>query len=1236
MERLRKGNSRTGKAIVLLLTVVMLMGIMLTPMTAMATENEIQAAGDMIPDENYSIDAAEDQTEEPVEESVKYQAEEAAVFDVGDATQEQIYNATNAVITAMDTLVPAEDQTEEPVTQSVSVELWNSKDAALSSAWLRDTATLTTTTDGKTTITLFTQGAEQGSMTAYLKGLSVDGTFADAVTSGTLVEGENFPESFTVEITPDMTGTQSIPVRVRYTPYPVPNEFPFPDGHEVAAHLHIIWDAGEEEPDAPGEEKPPTVDEDELADGNYTISGQALKAAEDVKSMLHGYLVTPDAIPVLVANGKITLTLKFDMGNYSLTKLEQKVGDDFEERQPIETDTYALPVDALTDEATIRVTIGGTPMGPQTARLVLDPDTLVPAEDQTEEPVTQSVSVELWNSTDAALSSAWLRDTATLTTTADGKTAITLFTQGAGQGSMTAYLKGLSVDGTFADATASGTLVEGENFPESFTVEITPNMTSTQSIPLKVRYTPYPVPNGFPFPDGHEVAAHLHIIWDAGEKEPDAPGEEEPDAPGADKTALGAALTIAKAVTKGNKTDSAWQRLQTAIAEAQTVFDADDATQEQTDNAKKAVIASVDEFAASSDKPEEAIDKDNLPDGTYFLTADMVQINRTNLSMVNDAINHNVTLNVIGGLYYIAVDFAGVYIGNDLGYLSGLKYYDAGFAFGAYGVPQGTLVPATVLSWQTDGKGEYIVDAYNNKNNPYPKRLQFPLVNKADYEGNFVPVQVFVPIMEAMMQGNGAQDVLLRLDWTSLKVKTDENGENPGNNDNNANNNDNSNDNNNNNNNNTGEQTAPVKTELAAHLAFAKSIEQGNYTDISYQILQSTIKVAQGVYDSKYATQTEINEQISILTNAVNGLTLRPAEVVNKYGMTDGKYEVRVDLWHATQDKASMGNGSLNHSGLIEVVGDTLYMSVSVHPIQVGAVTASLSSLQIKQANGSYVYAEVTARNIAGNKPSAYRFVLPSKDTYIPVRVDPQVSVMGNETVDARLYISWDTLTKVSADTTVSGNVSLTALSSEVVVSQKQTLSNSTGGVKVEADANVLPDGTTLGAREITSGEDYNKAAKALDGIVKSFVLYDITLTGPNGDTVQPNGKVKVSIPLPPGMDAAAILIYRINADGSKTLMEGSAEGGFVVFTTTHFSLYAVGERVEETVITKTAVVADTLVDDTYVPLTADVPLTAGGKSGVSLLWLLIPIAGAAILAAVFIVRRKLRMQEMTEVFAQK
>ena len=57
----------------------------------------------------------------------------------------------------------------------------------------------------------------------------------------------------------------------------------------------------------------------------------------------------------------------------------------------------------------------------------------------------------------------------------------------------------------------------------------------------------------------------------------------------------------------------------------------------------------------------------------------------------------------------------------------------------------------------------------------YPDQIKFPLVADAlaDEDG-YVPLHVFVPVMEDISAGTGDQDVLLKLDWSTLTETTED------------------------------------------------------------------------------------------------------------------------------------------------------------------------------------------------------------------------------------------------------------------------------------------------------------------------------------------------------------------------------------------------------------------------------------------------------------------------------
>lgn len=154
-------------------------------------------------------------------------------------------------------------------------------------------------------------------------------------------------------------------------------------------------------------------------------------------------------------------------------------------------------------------------------------------------------------------------------------------------------------------------------------------------------------------------------------------------------------------------------------------------------------------------------DTEELEDGVYSLYAEMVKPDKTTYSMANSAINHNVQLEIKDGDYYLTVQFMGLSIYNQYGFLSELYYYDSGYTLNDYGFPQGNVSNAEVLEYYD------VVDQYNDEQHLYPKVLKFPLVDK--YLSEYAALRVFVPIMEAISDGTGTQSVFMKLHWDTLE-----------------------------------------------------------------------------------------------------------------------------------------------------------------------------------------------------------------------------------------------------------------------------------------------------------------------------------------------------------------------------------------------------------------------------------------------------------------------------------
>ena len=245
--------------------------------------------------------------------------------------------------------------------------------------------------------------------------------------------------------------------------------------------------------------------------------------------------------------------------------------------------------------------------------------------------------------------------------------------------------------------------------------------------------------------------------------------EENPELTEA-RTNLKNAIDEARKVELGNKTVSAFNELTAAINSAQATYEKSNVTVDELNKQVETLNAAVETFNNSADASK--LNPVNLEDGDYKVYVDMKKIDKATDSMSNNAIDHWINLNVTNGVYTATLDFKGMTISGKFGYLQTLKYYDAGYTYDAAGNPHGTLKDTTVLTTQKDAQGNDIIDNFNDKNNLYPDTMSFPLVDKGTQE--FVPLQVFVPLMESLTAGTGTQDVLMRIDWTSLKTADDD------------------------------------------------------------------------------------------------------------------------------------------------------------------------------------------------------------------------------------------------------------------------------------------------------------------------------------------------------------------------------------------------------------------------------------------------------------------------------
>ena len=215
--------------------------------------------------------------------------------------------------------------------------------------------------------------------------------------------------------------------------------------------------------------------------------------------------------------------------------------------------------------------------------------------------------------------------------------------------------------------------------------------------------------------------------------------------------------------------------LKKAITAAEKVYKSDSSVQSEVDaqvSALSAAIRNLEKKAASdtsnssdSNSNSSGLDVKNLADGVYSVTGNMIKTDKSTASMSDEAINHTIKLTVKNGKYTLTLDFKGLTINGQLGYLGTLKYFKTGYTLDKNGTPQGTTARVNISSYQKYTTGALVSDNFGTD---YPDIVTFPLIKEALSDG-YVPLQVFVPIMDSISKGTGTQAVFLKLNWSSLK-----------------------------------------------------------------------------------------------------------------------------------------------------------------------------------------------------------------------------------------------------------------------------------------------------------------------------------------------------------------------------------------------------------------------------------------------------------------------------------
>jgi hypothetical protein len=297
----------------------------------------------------------------------------------------------------------------------------------------------------------------------------------------------------------------------------------------------------------------------------------------------------------------------------------------------------------------------------------------------------------------------------------------------------------------------------------------------------------------------------------------------------------------------------------------------------------------------------------------------------------------------------------------------------------------------------------------------------------------------------------------------------------------------------------------------------------------------------------------------------------------------DGKYYVNVALYHANLEQPSMGNVAFqkNPRALVITSGGRSVIQVATTPVETSGYTTAITEVEnstvIKSAsfttntkfdgvahNLTYVKVfqlSLSSPSYSGTQSVPVRFKVP----YTPMDIVLNTEASGGW-LSARLRIDWNSVTEAPANAELDPSESVAAGTSSLDTTDAPSASftDSATGIKLTASEGVIPKDAELSVKAITSGTDFTKAEAALKEVLATaetpkFKLYDISLIQ-SKVTIQPNGTVTITVPIPSDYDKAKVVFYRINDDGTATLIKGKVSSSNYEVGLSRLSLYALAE----------------------------------------------------------------------------
>lgn len=343
----------------------------------------------------------------------------------------------------------------------------------------------------------------------------------------------------------------------------------------------------------------------------------------------------------------------------------------------------------------------------------------------------------------------------------------------------------------------------------------------------------------------------------------------------------------------------------------------------------------------------------------------------------------------------------------------------------------------------------------------------------------------------------------------------------------------------------------PVMGELA-------SGDQKARLRIDWPSNPESAKVSSINFDSTSVDDTagNTNDTASNAYQSKDTRNLPPLEKGENISLEPGIYKLDVSLYHEREDKASMGNNAMIHDAeLISKDGKYTFLLGST-TMEVSNIIASLVSLQIRDDNAYYHFAEPHAFDLSipgeqDKRPEVFSFDLVRKDPMIYVKVDPKVKPMGEVPVGARLKIDWLGIKKIEESESVLYKKMKNGTPRKKFDPKEKIHKILPEGFELVAQPGAFKENIVFKVNPVTGGASFQKVTQKF-GRGTAMKIYEFKIENDYGIPTKPSKSITIKAKLPSNIVKPKV--YRLT---DMAEMNTSVSGEYTSFTTDTYGEFA-------------------------------------------------------------------------------